>query len=533
MTDHDPVPASEYHEQTKHSPESVRKGPGLNFENKPTPYKQYTHLSRIPLPDDPPTIELPALRAVTAERRSPFDQPPFGGGDHEAEEAGLDRKTIAGLCHHAAGITTEIELRNRTVEFRAAACTGALYHVDLYLVCGDLAGLDPGVYHYDPENHALDVLREGDYRGVLAAASGADEEPCGVESAPLTVVATSEWWRNAWKYRERTFRHAFWDSGTVLANLLAVAHACGLSASVVLGFADDPVVDLLGLDPIEEAPLELVPIGDGEDVPEAEEAAAIAPGTAPLSPDPKRYPLIHRAWRAGTLPDGDRAACWRREAASSGRVGTREPGDGPRVKLEPVDAGAASARPLDNTIRRRGSCREYDREPISFRKLSTVLDRAVRGAPLAERGAGAGNGATRPPLSFCDCYLLVNGVEGLESGSYQYHPSANELEQLRTGEFRAEAGHLALDQQLGADAAVCLYFTTDVEAVTARLGDRGYRLAGFESALTAGRLYLATYAHRDLGGTGLTFYDDIVTDFFAPRASGQTPTFLYTVGRPA
>lgn len=65
------------------------------------------------------------------------------------------------------------------------------------------------------------------------------------------------------------------------------------------------------------------------------------------------------------------------------------------------------------------------------------------------------------------------------------------------------------------------------------LGDRGYRVAQLEAALTAGRLYLTTYAHRDLGGTGLTFFDDMVTDFFAPRAAEQTPMFLYTLGRPA
>ena len=69
--------------------------------------------------------------------------------------------------------------------------------------------------------------------------------------------------------------------------------------------------------------------------------------------------------------------------------------------------------------------------------------------------------------------------------------------------------------------------------MTDALDDRGYRAAQLEAALTAGRLCLATYAHRDLGGTGLTFFDDLVTELFEPRAAGQTPMFLYTVGRPA
>ena len=541
------LPATEYHERTKHSPESVRAGPGLNFENKPTPYKRYVDLPREPLPDDPPEPGIPSLDAIAIERPVPPEDAPFD--DLEASE--IDRETLAQLCQYAAGITKEIELRDRTVEFRAAACTGALYHVDLYPVCGDLDDLNAGVYHYDPSTHSLNVLREGDFRGVLAEASADDR----VEDAPVTFVATSTWWRNAWKYRERTFRHAFWDSGTMLANLLAVAHARGLPASVVLGFADGAIVDLLGLDPADEAPLELVPIGANESVPEPPTVDPIEPSTEPLSPNPKSYPLIHRAWRAGTLEDGEAAVRWRSDvrdfapvkpdetaatidesaatidesAATIDETAAKpdETDHGERVPLDPVDRETASARPLGNTIVRRGSCRDYERNAISFRQLSTILDRAVRGVPMDVRNADG------RPLQYTDCYAIVTAVEGLESGVYQFHPSDGDLERLQRGEFRREAGHLALDQRLGADAAVCLYFLADVESIADELGDRGYRVAQFEAAVTAGRLYLATYAHRTLGGTGLTFYDDVVADFLSPRAEGTTPMFLYTIGRPA
>src|SRR5437879_13502742 len=36
------------------------------------------------------------------------------------------------------------------IYFRAAACTGALYELDLYVVTGDLPGSDAGVYHFNP-----------------------------------------------------------------------------------------------------------------------------------------------------------------------------------------------------------------------------------------------------------------------------------------------------------------------------------------------------------------------------------------------
>jgi hypothetical protein len=74
------------------------------------------------------------------------------------------------------------------VLYRAVSCTGTLYHVDRYPVCGDLAGLDAGVYRFDPRGDALEVLRAGDYRGVLAAATGSP----AVADAPVTAVVASE-----------------------------------------------------------------------------------------------------------------------------------------------------------------------------------------------------------------------------------------------------------------------------------------------------------------------------------------------------
>ena len=126
--------------------------------------------------------------------------------------------------------------------------------------------------------------------------------------------------------------------------------------------------------------------------------------------------------------------------------------------------------------------------------------------------------------------MIVNDVDSLRSGSYVYHRDGQILEQIREGESRREAGHLALDQALGADASVNLYFMADLEPIVSRLGNRGYRAAQLEASITAGRVYLAAYA-LGLGGTGLTFYDDAVTDFFSPHAEDRSAMFLVAVGR--
>src|SRR5688572_5735826 len=178
----------------------------------------------------------------------------------------LDLAALARLFYFAAGVLRRKTSPGGEIYFRAAACTGALYHVDLYAVCGDLADLPAGVYHFGPHDFALRRLRAGDHRAVLVAASA--DEPA-VARAPVVLVAASTFWRNAWKYRARTYRHAFWDAGTMLANLLATAAAVGLPVRVVLGFVDDLVNRLLDVDPHREAALALVALGSGAAAPPA------------------------------------------------------------------------------------------------------------------------------------------------------------------------------------------------------------------------------------------------------------------------
>ena len=56
-------------------------------------------------------------------------------------------------------------------------------------------------------------------------------------------------------------------------------------------------------------------------------------------------------------------------------------------------------------------------------------------------------------------------------------------------------------------------------------------MAQTEAAIRAGKINLAAYALR-LGASGLTFFDDDVTDFFSPHAAGKSVMFLIAVGRP-
>jgi SagB-type dehydrogenase family enzyme len=183
-----------------------------------------------------------------------------------------------------------------------------------------------------------------------------------------------------------------------------------------------------------------------------------------------------------------------------------------------------SGESLDRVIQRRGSTRVFDASrSISFQDLSRLLGVATRGVPA--------DFLDPPGATLLDLYLIVHAVEGLAPGSYYYRRSERSLELLRAGDFRRTAGRLGLGQTLPAHAAVNVYSLASLPPLLARFGNRGYRAAQLEGGITGGRMYLAAYAQR-FGATGLTFFDDEVTEFFSPHAAGKSVMFLVALGHP-
>jgi len=102
---------------------------------------------------------------------------------------------------------------------------------------------------------------------------------------------------------------------------------------------------------------------------------------------------------------------------------------------------------------------------------------------------------------------------------------------LSEGEFRAESYYLGLEQELPAAACVDAFFSRISKGILQRYGNRDYRAVQLEAGTIGGRIYLAAYAHH-LGATGLTFFDDDVTNFFSPHAKGKSAIFLLAIGKP-
>ena len=510
--------ARAFHDETTHTPWSVRtSGHALDWDVKPLPFKVYADLPARPLPRE---FVLPAIDTLRA----------LAGG---APAAGrLDEPALAALLYFTAGVTRRKTYPGGTeVLFRAAPSTGALYQTEVYVAAGAVDGLAPGLYHFNPGDFALRAVRTGDVRAALATAAA---EPAVARRA-ATLVLTAIYWRNTWKYRTRGWRHLYWDAGTMLANLTATAGALGLAPWVLTGFADEAVNRLLGVDIEREAALVLVVLGpEGTEAPSAPAPPPVAHAVVPLSSREVQYPAVVAMQRASALDDPEAVQLWRgRPAPPALRPPAGAAPEAPRIPPAPASVPAAPGdrlslppprttcgRPLHDTIQHRGSSRRFRPEPLTAEEEATVLWWATR--PV---DADVPGGLVTP-------FVIVHAVEGVEPGAWRYRPAEHALELVRLGRFRNESAYLCLEQALGGDAALVLYFLAPLDALLAVWGNRGYRLANLEAGLGGGRAYLAAYGQH-FGATGLTFYDRKVVEFFAPASAGLDAVFVTALGRGA
>jgi SagB-type dehydrogenase family enzyme len=496
--------AWQYHNRTNHSYWSVRSTPHfLDFENKPLPFKIYPELAPFPLPKEFPATGIPTLAAIASQ------------GIERGYESQPTLAQLASILFYSVGITKTKTYPGGEIYFRAAACAGALYPVEVYVVCGDMEGLKAGIYHFNPGDFSLRCLREGDYRVNLAQASSQE-----VADASITLIYSAITWRSSWKYRDRSYRYHFWDNGMILANALAMAASHNLPAKVLLGFLEDPINKLTGIDGEKELVLSLLTLGYQKTTnlqPQAVDELNFA--ILPLSDSQVDYPSIREMHLASSFTDPDEIGQWRKAKVENRAKQVFSQ----IITLAPLTPEELPKEAIEGVIERRASTRRFAHKAISFAELSVILDRATGGIDADFLPA--------KDLQLNDIYLIVNSVQGLDSGSYFYCKSKSALELLQAGDFRDKASYLTLEQSLGGDASVTLFFMTDLNALLEEYGNRGYRAAQMEAGIIGGKAYLAAYALKR-GATGLTFYDTDVTDFFSPHAEGKNCIFAFSIGVP-
>ncbi len=509
MKNRETTQAWNYHDLTKHSYSSIRTSPHyLDWDNQPLPFKVYIDVEPIPLPRDLLQSNMPTLEAIASTHVEPIGE----------IKPSLDQ--LASILYYSAGVTKKKAYPGGELYFRAAACAGARYPIEIYLLCGDIDGLQAGVYHFSPGEFALRPLRAGDFRSAVVRATGFEPR---VASSPVTLIYSALSWRSTWKYRDRAYRYHFWDNGMILANALAMAVAHGLPAELVMGFIEAEVDKLIGIDGRQELALSLLALGHTNEPPPllttVEELPDLKLDVVPLSRSQVDYVSIREMHSASSLTHASEVAEWR-----SAKTEHQSPdAAGKLFPLSCPPKQQLARDPIEQVIQRRASTRRFAPKAIPFADLSVILDRATRRIPV--------DFIRQPTVDLNDIYLIVNRVENLTPGAYFFRKEDRALELLKEGDFSGEARYLTLEQDLGGDASATLFFMADLKSLLDKFGSRGYRVAQMEAGIIGGKIYLAAYAMKR-GATGLTFYDDDVTEFFSPHAAGKSCIFVTSIGAP-
>lgn len=204
---------------------------------------------RISIPD--PDFSMGAgkdLWRLLKERRS----------RREFEPEPLAPNEFSLLLWACQGVTRRVE----RFAFRAAPSAGALYPDDTYVVVNSVEGIEKGVYLYLPEDHSLEQIEEGDFRGRTVRA-GLGQEMLGRGAVAFIWSAVME--RSLWKYRQRAYRYIYLDAGHICQNLYLACQALGLGCCGVAAFLDDAVNAIIGVDGMKETAIYMAAVGKVQD----------------------------------------------------------------------------------------------------------------------------------------------------------------------------------------------------------------------------------------------------------------------------
>jgi len=212
--------------------------PDSTADSSAYPATEVPHLAyALPSPDADGGI---SVEEALANRRS----------RREFQNIALTPAQVSQVLWAAYGITSDGGLRT-------APSAGALYPLEVYIIIGNVDGIEPGAYRYIPEDHAITIAVEGDIREQLSEAA---LNQAMIREAPATVLYSAVFERTTGRYGQRGVNYVYIEAGHSAQNVYLQAESLGLGACSVGALTESKVMELMRLSENEE-PLYLVPFG--------------------------------------------------------------------------------------------------------------------------------------------------------------------------------------------------------------------------------------------------------------------------------
>ncbi len=529
--------AEYYHERTKYDPETLAsKSQGLDWSKQPFPYKDYK------------------IGTV-------YDLKPYLTEELASDRDGLlaNRwRRLSRLLFCSYGLTARVPtISGETFYLRSAPSAGGLYPAEIYIISAGTPLLSAGIYNYQVRTHSLIQFWQDSnvWQGLQKACFG---HPA-LQNSRLAIAITSVFYRSQWRYQDRAYRRIFLDTGHLLGNIELASAIEDYQCSLLGGFIDESINELLFLDSQTEGAIAVLPLVDLQD---EERTGRGQESRQPMARSQDLSKGLLNALPSAIvtdypkLADGDLLSYLHQATEIKEKLELKKQIqllETPVQTLEPeassiseidkynfpfctkvntttqsIDWGA-DLEILEHTILQRRSTRQYTGAKLELAELKAILDFTYQPQKYVEQGID-GN-PDYFDLSLIETFVAVTGVSGLEEGCYYYAPKAQELRQIRFKNFREELHYLCLGQELGRDAGAVIFHTADLQKAVAQYGDRVYRYLHMDAGHLGQKLNLAAIS-LGVGVSGIAgFFDDLVNEVLG-IPSDEAVLYITTLGRP-
>ncbi|MDH5738950.1 MAG: SagB/ThcOx family dehydrogenase [Nitrospira sp.] len=549
-----------YHLQTKHHFNRYARSLGfLDWANQPDPFRRFEGAQLIPLPllkpDEKPLS--PAYDAI------------YEGGAVSCQPVSLS--TLSRFFEFALALSAWKKAGESEWALRMNPSSGNLHPTEGYVVLPkfDELNLVPGLYHYAPKEHGLELRAEFSEEAVAHLLA---PFPPGAFLFGLTSVH----WREAWKYGERAFRYCNHDVGHAIGSSRIAAATLGWNMALLDGMDQDTVAILFGTDRKEdfgEAELEhpdcLAVIWPLECVNREASFVKHEKIDIPLFVDPNAVKdVVAELWhgKANQLSgehgvhwdiiDEVAEASWKRQADTRTICLSPQPFSEPdtlHASRETNDVGPSAGQ----IIRQRRSAVAFDgKTSISaatfFRMMERVMPRAD--LPQLERPMPWDVWPYDPAIHLL---IFVHRVDGLTPGLYCFvrnykkvsfvqqamNPELNwtiapgcpeglPLYWLLEGDAKKIAAQVSCHQDIAADSAFSFGMLAEFEGTLRERGAWWYPRMFWEAGLLGQVLYLEA-EEAGVRATGIgCFFDDPVHEIVGITNSALQSLYHFTIGGP-
>ncbi|ORV65745.1 SagB family peptide dehydrogenase [Mycobacterium gastri] len=138
---------------------------------------------------------------------------------------------------------------------------GSLYELELYPVVRNVAGLEPGMYHYDSFDHVLRPVAAADSKAAAALLKPASATLTGGAEPQVLVVMAARSGRMMWTYEQIAYATILKNVGVLMQTIYLVATAMGLGVCAQ-GFADAAAfIAATGVDELQECSVGSIVVG--------------------------------------------------------------------------------------------------------------------------------------------------------------------------------------------------------------------------------------------------------------------------------